>query len=390
MIQLSTMAPSFSSARELAVASRKRPHSPAPSDSSDLSSAQDSASDFGTSAKPNRKVARKKARSTKSSDTVAHNGVVSVVPKAYRSEEDHALFSNKWWKEIAKRDEFWMTIMKNVPKTVLQKRLKVEIMVDIEGNKKEASVGRKIATASASGKPRTAANKKLSAEKAGDVAMARTNPVQEATGDSVTTIPAATRTNDTGEDLPMIELVPHKKADSAESTLGSIRQLTTLEADDDPLARIIADSSISPEVRAQYLALQESQADALDQIEVDTKQRRIAAEMKRERMAKRNEVAATEAVVDVDAELIAKVDTETLEVTKGGEVADVNEGASSIQEAASKLGPGVIVNEDALEPASTEATSTVEASLETIGGVTTSEIIEKKENPRKIFNPTKF
>ncbi|KIW15040.1 hypothetical protein PV08_07827 [Exophiala spinifera] len=62
-------------------------------------------------------------------DTVSYSG---NIPEAYAPPTGVELFSKKWWVEITTKDDFWFDLAYKVPKAVLKRRIKQNIVVDVD------------------------------------------------------------------------------------------------------------------------------------------------------------------------------------------------------------------------------------------------------------------
>lgn len=299
------MAPAFSSTQEMTIAARKRPASITPSEIGSPSD-DESASDFGAPNETPKKPVKKKAKITKAAAPIPKGDVISKIPKAFRSDEDYPLFTARWWKEILKRDEFWAAVAKYSTKSVLQKRFKVEIQIDLnDDNKKDTTSGKKVAVTPAEKMTKAASARKVSTRKAEDVRMTNTGTDIEIIEEDVATGPTAVvaeKGQNSGKEADF-----HVTGE-ATSERATIEANNNARKGDDLLSRMIADPDITAEERARYVTAIEHQANVEREIEEAKNQSRLREERERARFAKKEQKALelatnmAEAATDVDAE----------------------------------------------------------------------------------------
>lgn len=295
--------------RELAIASRKRPSSPTPSES-DNSPPYESHSDFEAPNGTPKKPVKKKAKVKKTATPAFKEDTSAKIPKLYRSEEGNTLFSAKWFREVTKRDDFWADFQKKVPKAIWSKRFKVGITVDLNGEGgKDVPSSRKPARKSANTSRKTTTRTILTQD-AENIASADPSPDVHIT-ETNTAIPTTLTTTDESLEAPTQndpnanDELKLKQATAAGETQESTRiKPAAIPDDDDPMSRVIADPNLSAEQRAQYIAIKEEQVRIAKSIELDNEERRQEERHQHERTTKsEQEVVET---VEVTAEAAAE------------------------------------------------------------------------------------
>lgn len=289
----------------MTIAARKRPASVTPSETGSPSD-DESASDFGAPNETPKKPVKKKAKIMKAAASIPKGDITSKIPKAFRSDEDYPLFTAKWWREILKRDEFWAAVAKYSTKSVLQKRFKVEIQIDLnDDNKKDTTSGKKVAVTPVEKMTKTAPARKVSTRKAEDVRMTNTGTDIEIMEEDVATGPTAVvaeKGQNSGKEADF------RVTGEATSERATIEANHNARKGDDLLSRMIADPDITAEERVRYMTAIEHQANVEREIEEAKNRSRLREEREQARFAKREQKALelatnmAEAATDVDTE----------------------------------------------------------------------------------------
>lgn len=297
------MAPSMSSTRELAIAGSKRPASSTLSDVDHLSDLSESPSDFEETSKPIKKSAKKKPRTTKGPSPPSEGEVFAKISKDYQTEEGYQPFTDKWWREILKRDETWIAIRKNMSKTAMAKRLHIVIATDLneEAGKESHSTGLARVTA---GKTRKITAARKSTQKAPQStssadALADLNTAGDATSASIEVAEEKKTQVKPRDDAKVSEVV-----DLSETATQPVQEPATTdsavsELGGDLISNALADPNITPEKREEYLAIQKDQEDRMRAIEEEVRAKKCQEEAREKRAAAKERKAAEEAKTKV-------------------------------------------------------------------------------------------
>lgn len=297
------MAPSISSTREFAIAGRKRPSSPAPSDADNLSDLSDSPSDFEQSAKPTRKPVKKKPRITKAS-SLSKVEVPENISKDYQSAEGHSLFTAKWWKEIGRRDILWTDINKHIPKNVLAKRLLIGFATNLNEEAGKGSRSNGTTTVTASKAKKTTVARKPTQKVTQDTSSADVTADLGNTGDALSTSIQVTEEGNAQlrnkDSVMVIDNIDIDEVTKQPIEEAARIDTTTPEKRGGLISDALANQNLTPEERAKYVAINEDQEKVMRSIKEDAQAKKREEEARQKRAAAKAQKAAKEAKMEFE------------------------------------------------------------------------------------------
>lgn len=316
------MASRINPAREMAIASRKRPASPDSSGSESDESLDASPSDFEFPKRPTKKPVKKNKIAATSSPIARHEPVPKI-PGPYQSLEGNALFSTKWYKEVTKRDDFWQDFKKRVPKAVISKRFRLEVLVDFSGE-----------TGAEGNRARSKTRKALTS-KAGS-----TNDIKITSTNANKIIGTRAAIESVGDDARQVRLKSNTAGggaveigDTANGTFAKptgIANATKIEGDD--IAKAIADVNTPSEVREMMKRVRADEERCERVIAMQNEERK-KLEMNRQKRA-----AAKERKIAREAEERRIADLMTQEGVGNQDIGHKDDGTEIRQEASEQSG----------------------------------------------------